>query len=56
MKMRTKLIGLGAAILALGVGTYAFKARSEEAGFRTSFHASRHGRHGARHDAWRHDG
>ncbi len=32
MKTRTKLIGLSAAILALGVGTYAFKARSEEAG------------------------
>ena len=32
MKTRTKLIGLGAAILALGIGTYAFKARSEEAG------------------------
>ena len=37
MKMRTKLIGLGAAILALGVGTYAFKARSEEAGFGPPF-------------------
>jgi hypothetical protein len=37
MKIRTKLIGLGAAILALGVGTYAFKARSEEAGFGPPF-------------------
>lgn len=37
MKMRTKLIGLGAALLALGIGTYAFKARSEEAGFGPSF-------------------
>ena len=32
MKTRTKLIGLGAAALALGIGTYAFTARSEEAG------------------------
>jgi hypothetical protein len=32
MKTRTKLIGLGAAVLALGIGTHAFKARSEEAG------------------------
>ena len=32
MRTHTKLIGLGAAILALGIGTYAFKARSEEAG------------------------
>ncbi len=32
MKIRTKLIGLGAAALALGIGTYAFTARSEEAG------------------------
>ena len=32
MNTRTKLIGLGAAILALGVGAYAFNARSEEAG------------------------
>ncbi len=37
MKMRTKLIGLGAAILALGIGTYAFKARSEESGFGPPF-------------------
>lgn len=37
MKMRTKLIGLGAALLALGIGTYAFKARSEEAGFGPPF-------------------
>jgi len=37
MKTRTKLIGLGAAILALGIGTYAFKARSEEAGFGPPF-------------------
>jgi hypothetical protein len=42
MKTRTKLIGLGAAtILALGIGTYAFKARSEEAGFGPPF--MRHG-------------
>ena len=32
MKTRTKLIGLGAAALALGIGTYALTARSEEAG------------------------
>jgi|SRR5665213_2176860 len=32
MKIRAKLIGLGAAALALGIGTYAFTARSEEAG------------------------
>ncbi len=32
MKIRTKLIGLGAAALALGIGTYAFTAWSEEAG------------------------
>ena len=31
MKTRTKLIGFGAAVLALGIGTYAFHARSEEA-------------------------
>ena len=38
MKTRTKLIGLGAAIVALGIGTYAFKARSEEArGFGPAF-------------------
>jgi hypothetical protein len=32
MKIRTKLIGLGAVALALGVATYAFTALSEEAG------------------------
>ena len=32
MKTRTKLMLLGAAVLALGLGTYAFKARSQEAG------------------------
>jgi hypothetical protein len=32
MKTRTKLIGLGAAALVLGLGTYAFTAHSEEAG------------------------
>ncbi len=32
MKIRTTLIGLGAAVLALGIGTHVFKARSEEAG------------------------
>jgi hypothetical protein len=37
MKMRTKLIGLGAAILALGIGTYTFKAHSEEAQFGPPF-------------------
>ena len=31
MKLRGKLLGLGAVTLALGVGTYAFTARSEEA-------------------------
>lgn len=31
MKTRTKLIGFAAAVLALGIGTYAFRARSEEA-------------------------
>ena len=31
MKTRSKLIGLSAAALALGIGTYAFTARSEEA-------------------------
>jgi hypothetical protein len=31
MKTRTKLIGFSAAVLAVGIGTYAFKARSEEA-------------------------
>ncbi len=42
MKTRSKLIGLSAAILALGIGTYAFKARSEEArGFGPPF--MRHG-------------
>ncbi len=38
MKNRTKLIGFGAAVLALGITTYAFHAHSEEAhGFRPSF-------------------
>jgi hypothetical protein len=32
MKTRTKLVGFAAAVLALGIGTYAFHARSEEAG------------------------
>jgi hypothetical protein len=41
MKIRTKLIGLGAAALALGVGTYAFTARSEEGSFGPPF--VRHG-------------
>ena len=31
MKIRIRLIGLGAAALAVGIGTYAFNARSEEA-------------------------
>jgi hypothetical protein len=31
MRIRTKLIGLGAVALTLAIGTYAFKARSEEA-------------------------
>lgn len=47
MKMRTKLIALGAAILALGIGTYAFKARSEEAGFGPPF--MHHGMGGMMH-------
>jgi hypothetical protein len=32
MKTRTKLIGVGAAVLALAIGAHAFKAYSEEAG------------------------
>jgi hypothetical protein len=32
MKTRIKLIGLAGAVLALGIGTYAFKARSQEVG------------------------
>jgi hypothetical protein len=32
MKTRTKLIGLGSVVMALAIGTYAFKAHSQEAG------------------------
>jgi len=47
MKTRMKLLGLGAAVLALGIGTYAFKARSEEAGFGPPF--MHHGMRGMMH-------
>jgi hypothetical protein len=42
MKTRTKLLGLGAVVIALGIGTYAFTAHSEQAnGFGPPF--MRHG-------------
>jgi hypothetical protein len=43
MKIRTKLLGAGAAVVALAVGTYAFAASSEESSHGFGPHAMRHG-------------